>query len=148
MTGRRVLGTVALILFATGVLPPAGAYVVQRSRLRSAATQVEGIARGLRQDEQALPELTRGIDVLCGLGLMPKAQRDDAQRWVTAPRAAWPGSSLVPAPPPDPWGNCYIVNVGAAGVWVLSAGANGIIETPFSTPSPSTSGDDVGVRLR
>lgn len=66
----------------------------------------------------------------------------------------------------DPWGNRYAVNValvdlspGAAtaggqakmAVWVLSAGPNGIIETPFAQSiltAVRPGGDDVGTRVQ
>jgi hypothetical protein len=52
---------------------------------------------------------------------------------------------------PDPWGNGYAVNLAAgfssepAVLWVLSAGPNGIIETPFLSETTTTAGDDIGV---
>ena len=66
----------------------------------------------------------------------------------------------------DPWGNRYLVNValvdlspGAAtmsgqakmAVWVLSAGPNGIIETPFASSiltAVRPGGDDIGTRVQ
>jgi len=66
----------------------------------------------------------------------------------------------------DPWGNRYAVNValvdlspGAAtasgqakmAVWVLSAGPNGIIETPFAQSilvAARPGGDDIGTRVQ
>lgn len=66
----------------------------------------------------------------------------------------------------DPWGNRYSVNAalvdlspGAAtasgeakmAVWVLSAGSNGIIETPFAASILSSvrpGGDDIGIRVQ
>jgi hypothetical protein len=66
----------------------------------------------------------------------------------------------------DPWGNRYVVNValidlspGAAtangqpkmAVWVLSAGPNGIIETPFAASilaAAQPGGDDIGTRIQ
>jgi len=66
----------------------------------------------------------------------------------------------------DPWGNRYVVNValidlapGAAtaggqakmAVWVLSAGPNGIIETPFASSilnATQPGGDDIGTRIQ
>jgi prepilin-type N-terminal cleavage/methylation domain-containing protein len=65
----------------------------------------------------------------------------------------------------DPWGNRYLVNIGlidtspgaatASGqaklaVWVLSAGPNGTIETPFSLSilNASVVGDDLGFRVQ
>lgn len=48
---------------------------------------------------------------------------------------------------PDPWGNAYLVNThgyfeSAENVWILSAGPNGIVETP--PESTETWGDDLG----
>jgi len=66
----------------------------------------------------------------------------------------------------DPWGNRYVINValidlspGAAtsggqpkmAVWVLSAGPNGIIETPFASSilnAAQPGGDDIGTRIQ
>ena len=65
----------------------------------------------------------------------------------------------------DPWGNRYMVNIGlidtSAGattlsgqqklaVWVLSAGPNGTLETPFSQPTTNAvaGGDDLAVRIQ
>jgi len=66
----------------------------------------------------------------------------------------------------DPWGNRYVVNValidlspGAAtasgqakmAVWVLSAGPNGIIETPFASSilnATRAGGDDIATRIQ
>jgi len=65
----------------------------------------------------------------------------------------------------DPWGNRYLVNIGLIdtspgavtlsgqaklAVWVLSAGPNGTIETPFnlSILNAATLGDDLAVRIQ
>jgi prepilin-type N-terminal cleavage/methylation domain-containing protein len=63
----------------------------------------------------------------------------------------------VSSDPADPWGNRYIINVAALGqigqpVWVISAGANGVLETVVSntgTAAPEvTAGDDIGFRIQ
>ncbi|MEW5982364.1 MAG: hypothetical protein AB1806_08320 [Acidobacteriota bacterium] len=66
-------------------------------------------------------------------------------------------------PGPDPWGHRYLVNVGLLGpaspsppheqpaaVWVLSAGPNGTIDTPYRQPvgTASLGGDDIGARIQ
>ena len=76
--------------------------------------------------------------------------------------AAWRGPYQTDFPA-DPWGNRYAVNIGNAtststtlsnAVWVLSAGPDGIIQTPFNPalPAPGTvlssSGDDIVFRLK
>ena len=65
----------------------------------------------------------------------------------------------------DPWGNRYLVNIGLIdtspgattlsgqqklAVWVLSAGPNGTIETPFTQPilNAVAGGDDIAVRIQ
>ena len=154
MTGRRVLATLALILLATAVVPPLGAFAVNRARVRSAEMAVRSLAQALREDAPRLLDMTRGADVLCGPGRMPLARLPDAQRWVTSPRAGWDTTRAgAGALSPDPWGNCYVVNLAAAtlssmAVWALSAGPDGIIDTPFATSSDAPAGDDVRMRIR
>jgi len=77
----------------------------------------------------------------------------------------WNGPYLSNEITADPWGNRYIVNIQLIdssatattrtggvklAVWVLSAGANGIIETPYSQSilTAATLGDDIGSRLQ
>lgn len=65
----------------------------------------------------------------------------------------------------DPWGNRYLVNIGLIdtspgaatlsgqqkmAVWVLSAGPNGTIETPFTMPilNAVAGGDDIAYRVQ
>jgi len=77
----------------------------------------------------------------------------------------WNGPYLSNEINADPWGNRYIVNVQLIdssatavtrsggvklAVWVLSAGPNGIIETPFtqSILTAALGGDDIGSRLQ
>lgn len=116
--------------------------------MRSAATVVTEMAEALRAEPSRLVEMARSADVACGSGHMPLARLPAAQGWVTAPRAAW-----VQANREDPWGNCYALNLAAANrpgaaVWALSAGPDGIIDTPFLDAVETAAGDDVGVRVR
>lgn len=77
----------------------------------------------------------------------------------------WNGPYLASVIRADPWGNRYVVNIELidtsatattrtggikAAVWVLSAGANGILETPFSQSilTAMLVGDDIGTRLQ
>lgn len=154
MSGRRVLATLVLILLATAVVPPLGAFAVNRARVRAAEATVRSVAQAFGEDEARLLEMARGADVLCGAGRMPLARLPDAQGWVTAPRAGWGTTRAgLAALSPDPWGNCYVMNLAAANsssmaVWVLSAGPDGIIETPFVASSDAPAGDDVRMRIR
>jgi hypothetical protein len=155
MTGRRVLATVGFILLATVVLPPAAAWGVNRSRVRVASAEVAGIAEALRRAEPEWREAFHGAEVLCGPGRVPMANTPAAARWLTTPRAALTAAiGDRRALSADPWGNCYVVNLapitagGRAMLWVLSAGPDGIIDTPFVTESETPAGDDVGIRVR
>ncbi|MDO8835404.1 MAG: prepilin-type N-terminal cleavage/methylation domain-containing protein [Vicinamibacterales bacterium] len=77
----------------------------------------------------------------------------------------WNGPYLSSELRSDPWGNRYLVNIGLidtssgvmtlsgrpkAAVWVLSAGPNGTVETPFSQPVTTAypGGDDVAFRIQ
>jgi prepilin-type N-terminal cleavage/methylation domain-containing protein len=85
--------------------------------------------------------------------------------WQYPTPATAPGVELVwrgpylPSIPADPWGNRYAVNIGNIGaaypvVWVLSAGPDGRIDTPFSPAAPAVgttltaNGDDIIYRIR
>ncbi len=77
----------------------------------------------------------------------------------------WNGPYLSSELRSDPWGNRYLVNIGLidtsagvqtlagrpkAAVWVLSAGPNGTVETPFAQPVTTafTGGDDLAFRIQ
>ena len=122
---------------------------------------------------------TAAVDLLVGPGDVPKtrvadgwsvARSDtiDNQLRANAPgypvpagsAAGWNGPYLAHDCPVDPWGNRYMVNVGGAAsrggngspraVWALSAGPDGVIETPAEQPAEAARlhGDDVGARVR
>lgn len=82
-----------------------------------------------------------------------------------ASQFGWNGPYVSSEMGPDPWGRRYVVNVGLidtspgpvtgtgsvkSAVWVLSAGANGTIETPFSQSvlTAQLYGDDIGQRIQ
>ena len=73
----------------------------------------------------------------------------------TFPRA-WKGPYTDSIPSVDAWGNPYLVNIGdaatsAQAVFVLSAGANGIVETSADTTSVTNltaGGDDIIARVK
>jgi type II secretory pathway pseudopilin PulG len=85
-------------------------------------------------------------------------------RRATSGTSGWNGPYLASDVGPDPWGNRYMVNVGLVSgdattgpqpapplaVWVISAGPDGKIETPYrqAAVTATLSGDDVGARVR
>ncbi len=155
MTGTRVLAILVVSVLATAVVPPAFAWVVNHRRVVRAEADVAAIAGGLRNPDPELRRLATAVDVLCGPGPMPHADAAVGP-WTTAPRGALAAAFRDRLPlSADPWGNCYVVNLAAmaAGdsttVWVLSAGPNGIIETPFlARDAAAPAGNDVGMRIR
>lgn len=74
----------------------------------------------------------------------------------TTGKNKWEGPYL-PSINPDPWGKPYLVNIGqmdptqSKAAWVLSAGANGTIETSLDQSagaSITASGDDIIARVK
>lgn len=67
----------------------------------------------------------------------------------------WRGPYAITLPA-DPWGNPYVINAAdftaattpPTPVWVLSAGPNGVIDTPIATGTTAPVGDDIGFRVR
>ena len=155
MTGRRLLVALTAILLATAVLPPAAAWSVTVRRVHRAEAMTATLAEQLRApDAQAkLERLAQSAAVLCGDGRVPSVvPYGYVGGWLTESRG--PLSSAVGTPvAPDPWGNCYIVNVRnptpGAGVWVISAGPNGIVDSMWSPAGAvMLGGDDIGARLK
>ncbi|MDO8835328.1 MAG: type II secretion system protein GspG [Vicinamibacterales bacterium] len=79
------------------------------------------------------------------------------------PGSGWNGPYLTKDVPGDPWGRAYLVNTAylrglppslqrcaRCAVFVLSAGPNGLIETPFEQPIANAHvlGDDLAVRIQ
>jgi len=131
-----VLRAVLLAALATAVLPPAGAWWLNSRRVDITTERVR-LAAGLA----AAPT---GDVMLCGPGRLPNSSAKGAG----AVHAEWLASAAIDPGAEasgrlaDAWGQCLLVGRG----WVLSAGANGIIETPIG--ATTTQGDDSGVRLR
>lgn len=150
-SGRQVLAALAGIVLLTAVLPPVGAWALNRYRVNQTAAGAELVVRRLagRRAELAAAVEAQGLAVACGPGRMP--DHEPAGLWVNRARQvpALLGADL----PADGWGRCYLVNIealrpGAEGtpVWVISAGPDGVIET--HPAAERLHGDDVGARLQ
>jgi type II secretory pathway pseudopilin PulG len=149
------LALTALALLAF-VLPSWLAARLQRGRVARADAQVRTVAARLAASGLADIRRTaaaQNVAVLTGPG-DPVLDAAD-QRWRSARQAPLQSYVRLPAEAvtPDPWLRALQIEVGgpAAGstVWVLSAGPNGIIDTPFD-PADGTipSGDDVAAPVR
>lgn len=145
---RPVIGWTAMavstaIIAALAGVPFLVATVVRQQRVSVAVAETAEIAAALRADGAV-----GRADVLVSGGNVPRFA--DGAAWATraaAPMAALRPGAAVAGAAGDPWRNHYLVNAGARGaIWVLSAGPNGIIETPFDAQEPD--GDDIGARVR
>lgn len=145
MSGPRVIAALVAIVLATAIVPPGAAWAVNRYRLAQAAADVAGIAEQLRSVPDATRASLQPEGILHGPGRMPVTETPSASGWTTAPRGNLPAApGAKDAVLADPWGNCYLSNA----TWVLSAGPNGIVDTPFVSTAPGPSGDDVAARVR
>ena len=147
LTLPRLAGRLAIIAVFAFVLPYGAVLTLLSRRLHSADEGTRAIAERLNAviagDPAAIPA---GTEVLAGPGDRPATASGDGERWNNAksiPLGRVTGDALDVRP--DPWGNAYLVNFEArrAGgtVWVLSAGPDGIIQTPFLAPSGPVADD-------
>jgi hypothetical protein len=154
LTWPRVTAAIAVLLVLAFVVPYGAVQALHKKRLRAADEGTRAIAGRLHVMLAGEPSgIPAGTELLAGPGDRPKA---NDQRWNSAtsiPLARLlPGLSIDdPAAQSDPWGNAYLVNLAAlpsAGtVWVLSAGPDGIVQTPFVAQAAPL-GDDRAARLR
>lgn len=154
LTWPRVSVAIAVLLVLAFVVPYGAVQALHKKRLRAADEGTRAIAERLKTIIAGRPsEIPAGTEVLAGPGDRPVV---NDERWNSATsvplaRLLPALSSDDPAAQPDPWGNAYLVNVAAlpsAGtVWVLSAGPDGIVQTPFVSQGPPL-GDDRAARLR
>lgn len=154
LTWPRVTAAIAVLLVLAFVVPYGAVQALHKTRLRSADEGTHAIAERLNTiiggRSSGIPA---GTEVLAGPGQRPVVSDE---RWNSA--TSVPLARLLPVPwgddpasQPDPWGNTYLVNVAAlssAGtVWVLSAGPDGIVQTPFVSQGPPL-GDDRAAAIR
>jgi hypothetical protein len=116
------------VIFVLVLVPPAAATWEHSRRIARASSDAAAIA-------DRLPACPRDPRVTTGPGNLPTTPGDGSIQNVTV-RGEVCGYTLRP----DPWGNGYLIGPS----WVLSAGANGIVETPFPPSAGVTAvGDDV-----
>ena len=132
LTMARVAGALGVIFILALVLPYVAVRTLHQRRLDLADRQLESIAADLSARLGSNPSAAPGgTQVLAGTGLRPVAN-DDV--WNTA--RAFPLARVTGEVGPDPWGNAYLVNVADRGrMWIISAGPDGILQTPFRSTS-------------
>jgi len=131
--GFHVVRALLLAVLATAVLPPVGAWWLNARRVDLTTNRAQGAAA-----RAVAPADGR---VLCGPGRLPSSSATGAG----VAHADWLAIAVLDSGggrEADAWGQCLLVGSG----WVLSAGANGMIETPLG--AAVTNGDDIGAPLR
>lgn len=118
------------------------------------------------------PSVSRGAASLGRWVSLPAADRLDVHLRLNGraypdgtsnPGSGWNGPYLSKPLASDPWGHAYLINTGflrgmppragwctRCAVYVISAGPNGLIETPFQQPIANANifGDDLAVRIQ
>jgi len=153
LTWPRVSVAIAVLLVLAFVVPYGAVQALHTKRLRAADEGTRAIAERLKTSVDVRPSgIPAGTEVLAGPGDRPVVTDERWNSATSVPLARlFPAlSSHDPAAQPDPWGNAYLVNVAAlsAGtVWVLSAGPDGIVQTPFVSQGAPL-GDDRAAAIR
>jgi succinoglycan biosynthesis protein ExoA len=157
LTGAQLFAALSAILLFSVIVPWNVASRVNRRRIARAEADVRAIAASLRTADAGPRGGFEPEAVLVGPGANPQIPPESDWQNVLAISAAAVHPDL--ALKADPWGNHYVIFPwpdepgGASGPrvarWVLSAGPNGIVETPFrqGLEHAALSGDDIGVRL-
>jgi GT2 family glycosyltransferase len=157
LTGVQLGVALSVIFLLSVVLPWSMASRLNRDRIERARAEVRAIAAGLQAAGAARRAGYQPDAVLVGPGGNPEIPQGSDWRRVTAINASAAHLDLTLAP--DPWGNHYFIYPSAAepdathragmARWVLSAGPNGIVDTPFqqAPEGAALGGDDIGVRL-
>jgi succinoglycan biosynthesis protein ExoA len=157
LTGVQLGVALSVIFLLSVVLPWSMASRLHRGRVDRARREVGAIAAALQAAGAARQAGYQPDAILVGPGANPQVPQGSDWRQVTAINASAAHLDLPLAP--DPWGNHYLIypSPAAQGAthgaglarWVLSAGPNGIVDTPFrqAPQGAALGGDDIGVRL-
>jgi len=149
-SGQRVVRHIVLALVATAVAPPLLAWGLNAQRESQTRRVLQGSLLSHGGSLSALAS-SGPVHVSCGSGRIPDIDRQTAsdrglvQAWTI--HEAWLNGlrqsvSTQAAFTDDAWGRCILLRSGGGIETVmLSAGANGLIETPLNESVPA--GDDI-----
>jgi hypothetical protein len=157
MKGAQLVSALVAIVFATAVLPPGAAWALNEFRVTQTEERASTAMERLRSTSGASSGLAASKGVVCGPGRLPDLPSASGLTSTPAVHWAWTNDARK-APelfgagmPTDAWGRCFLVNADGwmsegGVVWLLSAGPNGLLETPPS--ATALAGDDIGIRIR
>lgn len=135
----RVAAALCAIAILALVLPYVAVQAFHQRRLDRADQHLEAMAAALGDVLVTSSVIPPGTQLLAGDGPRPVVHDD---LWTTA--AAFPVAKAIADPGPDPWGNAYLVNIrDRSKAWVISAGPDGILQTPFGAPNAPVADDRV-----
>ncbi len=138
--GRTLAAALTLIVLLAFPLPYGAVKIVHGRRLRAADSQLAALAAELRRVRPAPGSF------LMGPGDRPRALDERCVTAAPAPLERLPSIQRLTLSP-DPWGNAYVVLSSPGTIRVISAGADGILQTPCDTAG-ATAGDDRAVLVR
>ncbi|MBI5848185.1 MAG: prepilin-type N-terminal cleavage/methylation domain-containing protein [Nitrospirae bacterium] len=167
----EVIVVAGIIAVLAGILVPLIFKEIDESKITRAKADVKSISSAMfvfRKDTGVWPVMdgscTPNVSLLMGLGnsfanlgalgydeSSPSSYDSHLSADVNGCYGAnWKGSYMAVVTA-DPWGNIYLTNANsfaATGqpVWIISAGPNGLLETPAN--SATSQGDDIGVRIK
>lgn len=168
----EVIVVAGIIAVLAGILVPLIFKEIDESKISRTMADARSISGAMfvfRKDTGAWPVLRRGCTLtqtlLYGDGTMPtlaagydNTTAESYDMYLSEDHfGCWPNTWKGPymaVVNKDPWGRAYITNAAdlwngsKLPVWVISAGPNGIIDTPIAAAQNSSVGDDVGIRMQ
>lgn len=166
----EVIVVVGIIAILASILVPMVLKEIDESRIAKVQADVRSIATAIvvfKKDTAQWPVMDGGcaanVTLLNGDGNLPpnlagmgydtglsSSYNDHLSTDTNGCYTNWKGAYMTRVTA-DPWGHAYVTNasdfpITGNPVWIISAGANGQIETPSF--SPTLLGDDVGFRLK
>jgi hypothetical protein len=159
VSGAQLIAALIGIVFATAVVPPVAAWTLNRTRIAQTSARAQAAIERLRTSGDVLSGLTAHTGIVCGPGRVPDREpaTASARSGASYPsHIAWLRAAQIEpvlfgaGMPTDAWGRCFLLNAEGFSkgdpVWLISAGPNGLIDTPPN--ALVLGGDDIGGRLR
>ena len=167
----EVIVVAAIIAVLAGILVPLIFKEIDESKNARALADIRSISSALiilKKDTGSWPisaTCSNTVTLLTGAGTVPalagnwsNAVVNNLDSYVSIDdNACWPGTWKGPylaVLNADPWGRAYVINADAftsvanpkPPIWILSAGADGILDTAAN--ASVVANDDIGLRLR
>lgn len=146
--GRQLVLILGLVFVGTLVLPPLAAWRLNQHRIDETTSTARAAAASVAPRIAALALAHPDIEVAVGPGLLPAAGEGGQATWID--HAVFASEVFGEQMPADAWGQSFLVNLREYSrggvVWILSAGANGRIDTPYR--AERLGGDDIGVAIK